>query len=80
MIPEDREAQKEEQRAAEEKLQQTQVNDHFKAIPPEERPEPYSDDLFRDTAIQWLIATDQVCFLLIATDQVCFLLMIVSSL
>ena len=44
-----------------EKLQQTQVNNHFKKAQPENKPEPYSDELFKEAAIQWLVETDQVC-------------------
>ena len=43
-----------------EKLQQTEVSDHFKPAPPKEKPQPYSDKIFKDAAIQWLIETDQV--------------------
>jgi hypothetical protein len=44
-------------------LQQTQVNDHFPAIKPEDKPLPYTDELFKEAAIEWLIQTDQVSFL-----------------
>ena len=29
---------------------------------PSERVVPYSDKVFREAAIEWLIATDQVCY------------------
>lgn len=58
MLPEDTKSRKDE---IKEKLQQTQVNDHFKKAPPENKPEPYSDELFEQAAIQWLVETDQVC-------------------
>ncbi|KAF8174372.1 hypothetical protein BJ912DRAFT_858516, partial [Pholiota molesta] len=38
---------------------QTQVDGHFKVAAPEDKPEPYSDHLFKEAAIQWLIETDQ---------------------
>ena len=48
-----------------EKLHQTWVNDHFeKALPAENKPEPYSNELFKEAAIQWLVETDQVCLAL----------------
>jgi len=48
--------------AAAEKLKQSQVNDHFTVIPEEEKPMPYTDKVFKEVAIQWLIETDQVPF------------------
>jgi hypothetical protein len=57
MLPEDTKSRKAE---IEEKLQQTQVNDHFEKVQPEKKPEPYSDELFKEAAIQWLVETDQV--------------------
>jgi hypothetical protein len=57
MLPEDTKTRKAE---IKEKLEQTQVNDHFKKVQPESKPEPYSDELFREAAIQWLVETDQV--------------------
>jgi hypothetical protein len=47
-----------------EKLRQTAVHDHYKPIPLEEKPQPYSDEIFKDAAIEWLIATDQVLIIL----------------
>lgn len=58
MLPEDTKSRKAE---VNEKLRQTQVNDHFEKIQPESKPEPYSDELFKEAAIQWLVGTDQVC-------------------
>lgn len=60
MLPEDSKARKE---ASLEKLRQSQVEDHFNTVNPatREKPEPYSDELFKEAAIQWLIETDQVC-------------------
>jgi hypothetical protein len=62
MLPEDSKSRKAQ---VHDKLQQTQVNDHFEKIQPENKPEPYSDDLFKEAAIQWLVETDQVCVALI---------------
>ena len=60
MLPEDTKAR----RAAllEKTLNQTQVDEHFESAGPRAaRPEPYSNALFQEVAIQWLIETDQVC-------------------
>jgi len=59
MLPEDSKARRD---AAAEKLKQSQVDDHFTVIPEEEKPTPYTDELFKEVAIQWLIETDQVPF------------------
>ena len=57
MIPEDMKARRSE---AAVKMEQTQVDDHFHPVGPEDKPMPYSDVAFKDAAIQWLIETDQV--------------------
>ena len=52
-------------KAAKEKQQQTLLDGHLKEIPKSEPVKPYSDSGFREAAIEWLIATDQVrnpCF------------------
>lgn len=56
MLPKDRKSQKDESQAS----RQTELNPHLKPVAPKERILPYTDDRFRDAAIQWLIATDQV--------------------
>ena len=58
MLPEDSKACCD---AVAEKLKQLQVNDHFMVIPEEEKP-TYTDEVFKEAAIQWLIETDQVPF------------------
>ena len=58
MLPEDSKARRAQ--VLEENLQQTNVNDHFKPAPKEEKPEPFSDELFKQAAIDWLIETNQV--------------------
>ncbi|KIJ32660.1 hypothetical protein M422DRAFT_85088, partial [Sphaerobolus stellatus SS14] len=40
--------------------QQAAITDHFRKAEPTERVIPYSDNLFREAAIEWLIATDQI--------------------
>lgn len=39
---------------------QSQVDGHFQVLKPDEKPLPYSDELFHEAATQWLIETDQV--------------------
>jgi hypothetical protein len=47
-------------KAATSQLPQGRLDSHLQDIPPPERIVPYSDRLFREAAIEWLIATDQV--------------------
>lgn len=60
MLPDDTKAR---HASALEALSQTQVDGHFKIASPDDvkKSAPYSDELFRDAAIQWLVETDQVC-------------------
>ena len=58
MLPEDSKAR--HAQILEENLRQTNVNDHFKPAPKEEKPEPFSDELFKQAAIEWLVETNQV--------------------
>jgi hypothetical protein len=58
MLPEDSAARKLDETAAASK--QGRVDQHFETIKPEDKPVPYSDAIFREAAIQWLIQTDQV--------------------
>ena len=61
MLPEDSKARRVQ--VLEENLWQTNVNDHFKPAPKgeiEEKLEPFSDELFKGAAIDWLIETNQV--------------------
>jgi hypothetical protein len=50
-------------KAARQKANQTFLDGHLKEVPKSERVTPYSDAAFREAAIEWLIATDQVIFL-----------------
>ena len=43
------------------KLEQHTLDGHLGEIPKMERVIPYTDSIFREAAIKWLIATDQVC-------------------
>jgi hypothetical protein len=58
MLPEDAKARRQEAVANVQK--QSQINDHFVHVDLEDRPVPFSDGLFKDAAVQWLIETDQV--------------------
>ena len=57
MLPKDTAARKAQ--AAE--TTQSQLDGHLKPLPPKERAVVYSDARFRQAAVQWVIATDQVC-------------------
>jgi hypothetical protein len=62
MLTEDSQARRAAKR--EEGLQQSAMDGHFqmasKDNQPEEKPKTYSDTLFREAAVQWLVETDQV--------------------
>ena len=45
-----------------ESLHQTNVTKHFSEAKPEDKPSPYSDELFRQAVVQYLIKTDQVSY------------------
>ena len=50
-------------RAAQQELRsQTLVKDFYEVQKPEEKPIPYSNELFKEDAVQWLVETDQVLF------------------
>lgn len=57
MLPDDAKHRKAKTK---ETLRQSAVDDHFAQAKPEEKPVPYSDELFQKAAIEWLIETDQV--------------------
>jgi len=58
---------------AKESLKQSSVDDHFPQAKPEEKPISYSDKLFREAAIEWLIETNQVCTtLFVVATSSCF--------
>ena len=54
-LPEDTKSHKAQ---IKEKLKQTQVNHHFMKGQLEKKLEPYSDEVFKEVALQWLIETD----------------------
>ena len=60
MLPEDSAARKLDAARAASNLQQGRVDQHFGVVKPEDRPVPYSDAIFQEAAVQWLIQTDQV--------------------
>ncbi|PPQ85442.1 hypothetical protein CVT24_002947 [Panaeolus cyanescens] len=60
MLPKDRQRKRAELADAVLKLQQTNVTSHFDVAPAKEpQPETYSDELFKEVAIEWLIETNQ---------------------
>lgn len=46
--------------AANKDKKQSQLDPHLQERVPKTRVVPYSDELFRQAAIEWLVATDQV--------------------
>ena len=58
MLPED--TKKRRAVIVEESLRQSQVNEHFDKAKPEDKPKIYTDEIFKEAAIQWLIETNQV--------------------
>ena len=60
MLPEDT---KERRAAALEHIWQTEVEDYFHTAQPSDKPlplTPYTDELFKEAAVKWLVGTDQV--------------------
>ena len=55
MLPKD--ARRRRDAAADE---QTRLDSHLKDLPVKVNVIPYTDDLFRNVAIEWLVSTDQV--------------------
>jgi len=58
MLPED--TKKRRASTVEDTLRQSQVNEHFNVAKPEDKPKAYTDEIFKEAAIQWLIETNQV--------------------
>ncbi|KAF9456062.1 hypothetical protein BDZ94DRAFT_1178523, partial [Collybia nuda] len=58
MLPEDARARK-LATAAQSRTEQTHVDTHFPTLKPEDKPTPYSDEVFQEAALRWLIETDQ---------------------
>lgn len=74
MLPEDSANRKAAALEATSKTQQGRVDEHFETIKPGDKPIPYSDTLFQDFAIQWLIQTDQVSSSLFLCRYICLIL------
>jgi hypothetical protein len=60
MLPEDTKARRE--KMTEENVRQSHVEEHFKVATPEDKPLPYSDEIFNEAAREWLMETNQVCY------------------
>jgi len=58
MLPDDTAARRDKMAA--QNVRQSNVTDHFKPATEEDKPKPYSDELFKEAAIQWLVETNQV--------------------
>ena len=74
MLPEDSVNRKAAALEATSKTQQGRVDKHFETIKPGDKPIPYSNTLFQDFAIQWLIQTDQVSSSLFLCRYICLIL------
>ncbi|TFY82656.1 hypothetical protein EWM64_g1349 [Hericium alpestre] len=48
-----------DQKVKDAQLSQTQLDSHLQKMPPAEHVVPYSDKVFHEAAIEWLIVTDQ---------------------
>ena len=57
MLPKDAESRCEDADAN----NQLHLNPHLQEKPQKEKIIPYTDELFHDAAIEWLVSTDQVC-------------------
>lgn len=62
MLPKDTKHRKAEAEAKTVEAQTT-LNPHLQERPVKERIIPYSDLVFRQAAIKWLVSTDQVCLI-----------------
>lgn len=54
-----------DQLLAENREKQSSLDPHLKEQEAKERVVPFSEELFREAAIEWLIATDQVHYILL---------------
>jgi hypothetical protein len=60
MLPDDTKHRKNLAKAAAANLRQPAIDEHFTQATPEDKPMPYTDALFQEAAIEWLIETNQV--------------------
>jgi hypothetical protein len=58
MLPDDTRWEK----MTKENVRQSHVDEHFKVETLEDKPQPYSDEIFNEAAREWLIETNQVCY------------------
>jgi len=70
MLPKDAKGRREKAAAD----QQSSIDGHLKPRAPNERIVPYTDALFREAAVKWLIGTDQV--LRVIQNTVCVLILL----
>jgi hypothetical protein len=57
MLPKDA---KKRRRDAQIRETQSHLDSHLREKPQKERVVPYTDEIFREAAIEWLVSTDQV--------------------
>lgn len=72
MLPEDTSARKKAAHSSAATLDQSTLDAYTRPI--ETPPPAYSDDVFGDAAIDWTIATDQVCLSLVSLFSSHFLI------
>jgi hypothetical protein len=58
MLPNDTKARK--KALDEQRLKQTGINEHFRTVTVEEKPIQYTDEVWMEAALEWLIETGQV--------------------
>jgi hypothetical protein len=58
-------------RDAKDSESQLTLDSHLRELPVKERVTPYSDLVFRQSAIEWLVSTDQVRFILTRRGCIC---------
>jgi len=60
MLPDDAKGRRE--KMTQENVRQSHVDEHFNVATPEDKPQPYSDEIFNEAAREWLIETNQVFY------------------
>jgi hypothetical protein len=66
MLPDDTKARRE--KMTKDNVRQSHVDEHFKVATPEDKPQPYSDEILNQAAREWLIETNQVYFFSLRLD------------
>ena len=66
MLPDDTKAHRE--KMTKDNVRQSHVDEHFMVATPEDKPQPYSDEILNEAAREWLIETNQVCLFSLTLD------------